>query len=79
MRTITRPEYLQLIGLLALAQRHNAMLNEIAEAIRAITDERDRDGAPNYSGHSFDAVWSDYSADDLLRKLDISVEAKEKT
>ncbi len=67
MKTINQSEYLQLMGLLVLAKRHNDALNQIVDAVRAITGEEDD------MGHSSDAVYSDYSADELLKKLDIRV------
>lgn len=71
--TITRNEYLQLVGLLTLAKRHCAALTDIAQACVAITDERDDDGDLMDNGHTFDAVWSEGDADDLLRKLELTV------
>lgn len=70
-RTITRNEYLQLVGLIALAQRHNQALRELDEAARAITHE-ERDG------HTSDTIYDSFSlgvdVDDLLRRLKIAVE-----
>lgn len=68
-RTITRSEYLQLVGLMALAQRHNQALRELDEAARGITHE-ERDG------HTSDAIYDAFSlgVDDLLRRLKIAVE-----
>lgn len=67
-KTITKSEYLQLIGLLKVAEGYNAMLRSVAEAVRLITGEEDD------LGHSSDAVYSDSSADELLKKLGITVE-----
>jgi hypothetical protein len=68
---ITTHERLQLIGLLTLAAQHNAALTDIVLAVRAITGERDD------MGHSADAVYSNYSVDDLLGRLEIAVEASQ--
>jgi hypothetical protein len=66
--TITRNEYLQLVGLLTVAKRHTAMLREIIPAVREIIGEQDD------RGHSEDAVWGDYSPEELLEKMEITVE-----
>jgi hypothetical protein len=65
--SITKSEYLQLIGLLVLAKGHNDNLKELAKAIREIT------GESHDQGHSTDAAYCDYSADDLLQKLEIPI------
>jgi len=65
---ITRAEYQQLVGLLTLAKHYNDLLSDIHDAVREITKEQDD------MGHSSDAVFSNYDADTLLRKLQIKVE-----
>ena len=74
MKTITKNQYLQLVGLLALAGRHMAMLKSISEAALSITGE-EKDGTPSTYGHTFDAVWDDNrrDADALLTRLEIKV------
>jgi hypothetical protein len=69
-RKISKSDYFKLIGLLALANGHNERLREINTAVRSITEEEDE------YGHSSDAVYSDYSADQLLKKLDLTVSKK---
>lgn len=67
--TITRAEHLQLVGLLALAERYNRMLTEVHDAARQLTGEADD------MGHTYDAVYSgDQDADTLLQRLGITVE-----
>ena len=69
---ITENEKLQLIGLLVLAQAGNERMKDILKAVTAITGEKDD------MGHSSDAVYSDYTADELLEKLNITVSANAK-
>lgn len=70
---ITPNERLQLIGLLALAQMYNKMLKDIERAAFALTGELDNDGKAADYGHTSDAIYSDYSVDDLLGRLDLTV------
>jgi hypothetical protein len=67
--TVTAHERLQVIGLLVLAERHNKALRDIEAAVMSITGETEQ------GGHSTDAVYSDYDADDLFGRLGITVEA----
>lgn len=67
--TITREQYYALTGLLTLARQHNAALDTIKNAAAQITGELDSD-----MGHTADAVYSGDSADELLEKLEITVE-----
>ena len=66
---ITETEKLQLIGLLVLAKAGNERMKDILSAVMAITGEQ------GDMGHSSDAVYSDYTADELLEKLGITVSA----
>lgn len=73
MKTITRSEYLQLLGLDALARKHNAALHDILEAMEEITGEAGTDRAGE--GHCADLVWSEnLTVDEQLPKLGITVE-----
>lgn len=66
--TITRSQYLQLVGLLTLAARHNRDLRAIEKAALEITKEDEL-------GHTGDAVYGDsHTADSLLERLSITVE-----
>ena len=69
---ITENEKLQLIGLLVLAQAGNERMKDILKAVMAITGETDN------CGHSSAAVYSDYTAEELLEKLGITVSANAK-
>lgn len=69
-RTITKEEHYQLIGLLALAKQKNRELDDICNAAMAITG----DHGQHRSGHTEDAVYSDFDVDELLRQLGITVE-----
>jgi hypothetical protein len=68
MKTFTHPQYLQLLGLLALAAEHIAQLNAIQGAAEALTGEKD--------GHTRDVVWSGEppqpGAEYLLTQLQIA-------
>lgn len=68
--TITRDEYLQLTGLLVLAERHYTRLQEIQRAASDLIGESFADASVG------DAIYGDenFSADDILRKCGITVE-----
>lgn len=68
---ITRSEYLQLTGIVALAERYSKMLGDLCEAAYEITKEEHDHG----SGHTSDVVWGCRELDDALRILGITVEA----
>lgn len=66
-RTITRNQYLQVEGLLVLAQRHKKTVDECVDALTAMLE-------PGVEfAHSGDAVWEEYSAVELLEKIGITV------
>lgn len=72
-RTITRAQYLQLLGLVTLARHHNAALNDIVAAALDITDERDEEGKRNQWGHTSDLIYSEESLDAKLGYMKITV------
>lgn len=63
-KVISQGEYLQLAGLLALAAKHNSILNDIVESVEQITGETDITN---------DAVFCDYPVDELVDRLGITV------
>lgn len=65
---ISQAEYLQLVGFLSLAKKHNEWLKNIAKGVRDIVGEKEE------GGHADDAVYCDYSADEMLSKLGIKVQ-----
>jgi hypothetical protein len=67
--TITKHQRLELIGLLALAEKHMNALDDINEAAQELTGDTE-DG-----GHVCDAIFdsSRRDADALLKRLDIKV------
>jgi hypothetical protein len=67
-KTITKQQYLQLAGLLTLAERYNGELEEIKHAAMEITGDADE------YGHTSDAVFGERAIVDLLRLLKITVE-----
>ncbi len=62
---VTHTEYLQIMGLLVLAKQHNDAMQSIGVALQNLTGELEIDG------HSFDAMYCGYTADELLKKLDL--------
>lgn len=75
MKTITKAQRLQLIGLLTLAAQHMKMLESISASALEITKETEDDGTPSTCGHTNDAIWDENrrAADDLLGRLKIKV------
>lgn len=69
---ITHAEFLQMTGLLSLADKHGKVMTDIVEALREITGEEDS------WGHCGDAVYSMevYSPQELLRRLELTVAAR---
>lgn len=68
MKTITRNQYLQLVGLITLGKHHRTLLESIEKAAREITGESEEGGS-----HSDDMIWADRGIDDGLRILEIEV------
>jgi len=66
--TITRSEYLQIVGLLTLASEHEKQMAQILVSLGELTGETD----PRL-GHCCDAIYNGYTADDLLKKIGLSV------
>jgi hypothetical protein len=64
---LTRGEYLQLLGLVTLAKRHNAILTELEKAAQAITGE---------AAHTVDIVSGFRELDEGLDILGITVDAE---
>ena len=75
IKTITKNQRLQLIGLLVLAGKHMKMLESISESVVEITGEKEKDGTPSTCGHTNDAIWDENrrDADALLERLEIKV------
>lgn len=71
-KTITRSQYLQLLGLKTLAEQHNRKLEDIIQAVADIVDGRGEKG--DIDGNVDDMVYSSViGVDDLLQKLEISI------
>jgi hypothetical protein len=68
MKTITRGQYLQLLGLQTLAKQHWSAINDIEKAALEITKE------DNDIGHTMDMMADSRNIDDGLRILGIKVE-----
>jgi hypothetical protein len=68
-KTVTRSEYLQVEGLLALARNHSRHLADIERALAELLDD-------SGIGHVTDAIYDGdgRSATDLLDRMEIDVE-----
>ncbi len=67
-KEITRMEKMMLEGLLLLAKEHNERLVELHNAAIRLTGAVGDD-----CDHCSDAIYSDYTADVLLQKLNVTV------
>lgn len=72
---ITRSDYLKLLGLKLLADRHNAALKNIVEAANEITGECEPDGTPVFTGgNTDDSFYGDMrTIDELIALLGLKV------
>lgn len=68
MKTITKNQYHQFVGLIALAERHNKAIEDIKAAACAITGEVVED-----YGHTNDTVYGSRTADECLKLMGIKV------
>lgn len=66
---ISYEDYLKLEGLLVLGREANKECDRIVRAVAGIVGEN-----PDDPAHAADAVYSSYSARELLRKSDITVQ-----
>lgn len=73
MKTITKDQYYQLVGLRAAADLQVKVLDAMKAAALNITDERDEKMGPEDSGHTLDFIWGSRDLDDMLRILEIEV------
>lgn len=75
--TITAAERLQLMGLLTMAAHHNKWLTDIKASTLALLgiDEATEPDFNRPSDHISDAVYSDYDADELLKRIGVTVDA----
>jgi hypothetical protein len=77
--SITKEEYLQVVGLLALAKHHNSMLRDIERAALNILQEIDHDGKPHEvwgGGYVSDAIGGEHDAATLLDRIGLKVESE---
>ena len=73
-KTITRNEYLQLLGLFVLGKEHSDRIKDIdRSAARILEVELEYN---NYSGYVGDELYGDCNVDNMLRKMEISVESE---
>lgn len=70
-KTITKAEYYQIVGLLALSKTHMTKLRDIEESIKDITGKTE-----DVSCHVADAVYCEENAEFLLERLSIKVGKK---
>ncbi len=76
LASINKNRYHQLVGLLALADRHYDLISEIERAVVDLVDGEPYDVAGD-SAHVGDMIWGSVGhndADALLRKMNITVE-----
>ena len=66
---LKKTDYYKVVGLLALADGHRRAMEDITKALVEITGEKADPSGSDYYGHVSDAVWSGYSADEMLAKL----------
>lgn len=77
VKTISKNQYYQLLGLKGLAEKHNEALEGIIQAMADIVEARSKDGEPD--GYVMDTVYSaGISIDGLLNQLDITVADQDK-
>ena len=74
MKTISKKDYMALIGLCEVAKRYLELLGTIEEAAQEITEEMNSEGKPETMGHTSDYIYRSRELDDLLRVLRISVD-----
>lgn len=74
MKNIKTTEYLQVVGLLKLAENYYKTLQDIEKALGTLLNI-EQDGYGHY-GHVSDAVYGndDFNADTLLKYLNLKVE-----
>ena len=68
--SITKEEYLQIVGLLALAKRHVEFLRHIEEVLIHLTGEQIEVGE---GGDCSDVIYSQETAKSLLKTLGVKV------
>jgi len=75
---LTQSEFLQLVGLLSLAQNHNRKMKEIETAVGDLLGAPTDASHPNFpNDHVSDAIWDHQNAGLLLlNRLNIEVEEK---
>jgi hypothetical protein len=73
-KKISYEEYLKVHGLLAMGHEWMNKVNDAEQALGQMLEPQDYPPTGSGSGgHCGDAIWSPYGADELLRKLEISV------
>lgn len=75
--SITREEYWQLVGLLALARNFESKMKDIERATAELLGAEPESENSTYYGHVSDAVYGERGPDDLLRLLKIGVSPPE--
>lgn len=72
-RTITKEQYWQATGLLALAHKYEALISEVEIALNETLGCQKRDSGDYYDSHVSDAIWNGYSIDVLLNREGVKV------
>lgn len=73
MKTITKSQFHQIVGILVLAKSYSEKQRDLSTVLAELVDERDSSGELNDAGHCMDAIYCDYDAKTLLKKLKIKV------
>lgn len=76
VKQVTKEQYLQLVGLLALAKVHNARLLDITESAKQVLEVTPEDANVHGVGdpdHINDAVYCEYPVEKMLQKLGVSL------
>jgi len=71
--SITRKEYLALIGLRVLSDKYIRLIEELETVVQEITGEMDFEGEPEKHGHGSDYLWGSRELDDMLSILSLKV------
>lgn len=69
VRTITKAQYLQLVGLNTLAAKYDNLMRELNKAAEEITQEKHDCG-----GHTMDIIYQSRELDEGLEIMGITVE-----
>ncbi len=70
---LTKAQYYQAFGILTTIRNRRSLILELEQSLAEVLRVQSEIG-DNYYGHVSDAIWEDYSIDELLDKLGLEVE-----